>query len=215
VELRRGRRHRHCRGHPARPSRPGVVFASYGRLRDGAPWPGAPGPRWGWHRLSSPWAQRIVVDAGVKPGELVLDIGAGLGSLTEALLGVGARVVAVELHRGRARMLRERFVGQPVTVVQADASDLKLPRRPFRVVANPPFAVVEPLLRRLLAPGSRVYAADLVTSRHAGRRWAGPGAPGAGRWAAELQIVIGRTVPRQAFVPSPPRDAKVLVIRRR
>lgn len=172
-------------------------------------------PRWGWHRLSSPWAQRFVAGAAVEPGELVLDIGAGLGSLTEALLGVGARVVAIELHRGRARVLRERFLGQPVTVVQADASDLRLPRRPFRVVANPPFAVVEPLLRRLLAPGSRMYAADLVISRHTGRRWAGPRAPGAGRWAAEHQIVVGRTVPRQAFVPSPPRDAKVLVIRRR
>ncbi len=99
-------------------------------------------PRWGWHRLHRSWARRVVADAGVMPGELVLDIGAGYGSLTQALVDAGARVVAVELQRQRAQVLRERFAGLPVTVVQADACDLRLPRRPFRVVDNPPFAVV-------------------------------------------------------------------------
>lgn len=176
---------------------------------------GRPRPLWGWHRLSSPWARRIVGGAGVAPGELVLDIGAGGGSLTEALVEAGARVVAVELHRLRARSLRERFEGRPVTVVRADAADLWLPGRPFRVVANPPFAVLDPLLRRLLNRGSRMYAADVVVSRQMARRWAGAGAPGAGRWATEFAVGIGSTVPRHAFVPCPPRDAKVLVVRRR
>lgn len=176
---------------------------------------GQPRPLWGWHRLRSDWARRVVADAGVESGELVLDVGAGHGSLSEALLGAGARVVAVELHQERAAVLRARFAGRPVTVVEADAADLRLPRRPFRVVANPPFAVVEPLLRRLLGHGSRLYAADLVVARHTAGRWSGPGAPGSGRWASEYQLRAGRTVPRHAFVPCPPRDGKVLVVRRR
>lgn len=148
------------------------------------------------------------------PGELVLDIGAGFGTLTECLLQAGVRVVAVELHDQRAGALRDRFAGCPVTVVQADAADLRLPRRPFRVVANPPFAVVKPLLGRLLAPGSRLYAADLVVSWHMAARWVSGDAPGAGRWISTFQASPGAAVPREAFIPAPPRDARVLVIRR-
>jgi 23S rRNA (adenine-N6)-dimethyltransferase len=90
-----------------------------------------------------------------------------------------------------------------------------LPRHPFRVVANPPFAVTSPLLRRLLAPGSRLVAADVVLQRAAARRWADGHAPGAQRWCREFDVRIGRRIPRAAFTPAPAVDATVLVIRRR
>src|SRR5262249_54963846 len=80
----------------------------------------------------------------------------------------------------RVDALRRRFSDRDaVRVVRADASDLRLPRRPFRVVANPPFAITSQLLRRLLAPGSRLTHADLVLQRNAARRWADGRAPGA------------------------------------
>ena len=56
---------------------------------------------WGWHLLTDEWAARIVADAAVRPGELVLDIGAGRGALTAELVERGARVVAVEVHPAR------------------------------------------------------------------------------------------------------------------
>ncbi|MFB9837004.1 rRNA adenine N-6-methyltransferase family protein, partial [Actinoallomurus acaciae] len=96
---------------------------------------------WGWHPLVDEWARRVVEDARVRPGQLVLDIGAGRGALTTHLLAAGARVVAVEAHPGRAAWLRERFAGTGVTVVESDVLDLPLPRRPFRVVAGPPYAI--------------------------------------------------------------------------
>jgi 23S rRNA (adenine-N6)-dimethyltransferase len=163
---------------------------------------------WGWHSLVDEWAGRVVDDAGVRPGQLVLDIGAGRGALTAQLLDAGAQVIAVELHPGRATRLRERFAGDRVTVVQTDALALRLPQRPFRVVANPPYGISSGLLRLLLAPRSRLVAADLVLQRAVVRRYA---ADRPGRW----DLRAGRPLPRRAFRPPPQVDSAVLVVRRR
>jgi 23S rRNA (adenine-N6)-dimethyltransferase len=176
--------------------------------------PGQPGTRWGWHQLDRAWARRLVVEAEVRPGDLVVDAGAGTGALTRPLVAAGARVIAVELNRARAKRLRDAF-GETIVVVQADAGDLRLPRRPFRVIANPPFAAADRLIRRLLAPGSRLLDAHLVVSRSTGRRWSGNRAPGFGRWSAGFTLTVGPAVPRQVFRPAPPRDPVLLRIVRR
>jgi 23S rRNA (adenine-N6)-dimethyltransferase len=149
-----------------------------------------------------------VADAGVRPGELVIDIGAGDGAITAPLVGAGARVLAVELHPGRADRLAARFAGGPVTVLRIDARELRLPARPFRVVASPPYGIGSALLRLLTGPGSRLVAADLVLQRAAVRRWIGGTPP---RWTA----VPGRALPRRAFRVPPRVDSGVLVVRRR
>jgi 23S rRNA (adenine-N6)-dimethyltransferase len=154
-----------------------------------------------------------VAAADIRPGEFVLDVGAGTGALTRHLVDAGAHVVAIELHPARLDALR-RDLGDRVTVVRADAGDLRLPRRPFRVVANPPYAITTALLRRLMARGSRLTRADLVLQGWVARRWADGRAPGAGRWCREFEATVGRRVPRVGFVPRAPGDAAVLVIRR-
>jgi 23S rRNA (adenine-N6)-dimethyltransferase len=172
-------------------------------------------PRWwGWHELDARYAARFVRDAGLPSRSWVLDVGAGTGALTAPLVAAGHHVVAVELHAGRARDLSRTF-GSSVVVVQADARDLRLPRRPFYVVANPPFAAVTALLKRLLAPGSRLVSARLIVPRHDARRWAGPDAPAIGRWRRTFAIEAGAVVPRSTFRPPPPIEARVLSVRRR
>jgi 23S rRNA (adenine-N6)-dimethyltransferase len=170
--------------------------------------------RWGWHRLDARWAERLVRDAELAPGALVLDIGAGTGAIVAPLLAAGASVVAVEAHPGRAQALRERF-GASITVVQVDASDLRLPRRPFHVVANPPFAITSGLLRRLLHPGSRLISARLLLDRRAALRWTSPDAPGRAQWGRRFDVAIGPVVPRSAFRPRPAVDVVRLDITRR
>ena len=168
---------------------------------------------WGWHRLADEWAARIVAEAGVRPGELVLDIGAGEGALTAPLIRAGARVVAVELHPGRAARLRHRF--GDVTVLHADAASLRLPSRPFRVVASPPYGITASLLGLLLAPGTRLVAADLVLQRAVVRKYASGQGPAAARRARTFRVTAGLALPRRAFRPPPQVDSAVLVIRRR
>jgi 23S rRNA (adenine-N6)-dimethyltransferase len=175
---------------------------------------GQPRRPWGWHELEHSWAERIVDAAGICRGDLVLDIGSGNGALVPPLLDRGARVIAVERHAGRAASLSSRY-GSQVIVVRADASDLRLPRRPFRVVANPPFSVTAPLLRRLLHSRSRLVDAHLVLQVQAARRWAGPTAPQAARWQRSYSAVVGMPIPRSAFHPPPHVDCRVLSITRR
>jgi 23S rRNA (adenine-N6)-dimethyltransferase len=155
-----------------------------------------------------------VADAGIRPGQLVVDLGAGDGALTRHLVACGARVIAVELHPARAQRLRSRYADADVTVVQADVAAFRWPRQPFRVVASPPYASGGTVLRALLAPGSRLVAADLVLQRAVVRRYCEGRAPGAGRWSRRWSVAMGRSLPRSAFRPPPQVDSSVLVIRR-
>ena len=173
------------------------------------------GPRpWGWYQLKPEWAEALVADASIPRGAVVLDIGAGTGAITEPLLRTGARVIAIEAHRGRAALLRDRFGGN-IVVVEADAADLRLPKKRYYVVANPPFSVSAALLRRLLQPGSRLLSARLILQHQVARRWAAANAPGAARWSKDFETSLGRRIPRHAFSPRPQVDTRVLAIERR
>ena len=143
----------------------------------------------------------MVDHAGVRAGDVVVDLGAGTGALTAALVTAGARVVAVELHPDRVADLRHRFVGEPVTVVRADVRALRFPRRAFRVVANPPWAAAEGI-RTALLRAPRLVRADLVLPRWLVHRWA----------AGSPRIGVGASIRAEAFTPPAPTGAGVAVI---
>lgn len=147
-------------------------------------------------------------------GDLVLDVGAGSGVIVEELLSRGATVVAVELHPRRAAILRSRFAGQPVTVVQADAADLRLPRQPFKVVANPPFGITTSLLRRITTPHSSLVRASIVLPTWAATRWAAGRGVGGVTSKRTFEFDRGPVVPARAFRPPGPSDAAVPLIQR-
>ena len=157
-----------------------------------------------------------MAEADVRDTDLVIDVGAGTGALTRPLLATGARVVAVELHPGRLDALRRLAAHEPrLTVVRADATDLRLPRRPFRVVSSPPYTGSSALVERLLAPGSRLVAADLVVQRQLARRLVEGRARGSGRWGRRYDVRIVRALPRAAFRQPPRVDSAVLRVARR
>ena len=170
--------------------------------------------RWDWYALDPTWAARMVADAALPAAALVVDIGAGTGSITRGLLDASCRVIAVERHPRRVAQLRAEL-GDEAVVVCADAADLRLLRRPYHVVANPPFSLTSPILKRLLQPGSRLVTAHLIVQEAAARRWASVAAPGARRWSRTFETSLGRPVPRGAFTPRPRVNARVLDIRRR
>jgi 23S rRNA (adenine-N6)-dimethyltransferase len=169
----------------------------------------------GAHFLRPRLAADIVRRSGVGPGDLVLDLGAGLGALTAPLAATGARVVAVEKQPSYARGLARRL-GHTVTVVEGDLLTVPLPRRDFRVVANIPFGTTTALLRRLLDPGaSRLVRADVVVQYGVARKLTGvPGDARTRWWTARYRIRLVRRIPAACFQPPPSVDAALLVVER-
>jgi len=174
----------------------------------------------GRHALRSrAFADELVRDAGILPGTLVLDLGAGSGALTRALADAGARVHAVELDPAALRQLEARFGTDPrVEVVAGDATLVPLPVEPFVVVANLPFAAGTAILRRLLGdphvPLTQLDAIvewGLATKRAA--VW--PSTLLGCTWGAWYELCLVRRVPRTCFAPPPGVDAAVLRATRR
>jgi 23S rRNA (adenine-N6)-dimethyltransferase len=174
----------------------------------------------GQHFLAGSWlAAELVEQAEVGAGDLVVEIGAGTGVLTEALGRRAGRVVAVEYDPRLADRARARLAAYGnVRVLTADALSVPLPRRPFRVVANLPFGSTAAMLRRLLGdPRTRLERADLVVQEQAARRYAArrPATPETIAWGARYELAVGRRLGPSCFRPPPRVGAAVLVARRR
>jgi 16S rRNA (adenine1518-N6/adenine1519-N6)-dimethyltransferase len=116
-----------------------------------------------------------VTDAGVEPDDRVLEVGAGLGSLTVALAEAGCRVVALEVDPRVAEVLREVVFGYPNVVVRVedamrtDWASL-LGRDPWAMVSNLPYNVSVPLLLELLQTVPAIDRYLVMVQREVGER---------------------------------------------
>jgi 23S rRNA (adenine-N6)-dimethyltransferase len=174
----------------------------------------------GRHALRSrAFADELVRDAGVASGSLLLDLGAGGGVLTRALVDAGARVRAVELDPAALRQLRARFRDDPrVAIVEEDAAAVRLPEEPFAVVANLPFAAGTAILRRLLGePRVPLTQLDAIVEwgLAAKRTAVWPSTLLGCTWGAWYELRLVRRVPRACFAPPPSVDAALLRATRR
>jgi 16S rRNA (adenine1518-N6/adenine1519-N6)-dimethyltransferase len=122
--------------------------------------------------------RRIARLSGVGPGDRVVEIGAGLGSLTGALSETGAAVTAVEVDRHLVPVLAS-VVAPGVTVVQADAlrvdwTELLGTEPGWRLVANLPYNVATPLVIRVLEEAPQVSSLLVMVQKEVGERMRPP-----------------------------------------
>ncbi len=174
----------------------------------------------------------IVREAGVEPGDLVLEVGPGVGFLTRALLDAGARVVAVEIDRRlfeivlrlhgahpalkllRADVLASKHTLAPEVLAELPASSA------WRLVANLPYSISGPFLAALddldHPPGTMTV---LVQREVAERIAAGAGTSAYGTLSARLQASfvarVGRPVPPHLFWPRPEVESSLVHLVRR
>lgn len=152
----------------------------------------------------------------MRRGDLVVDIGAGSGMLTAALLRAGARARAIEPDHELAARLRRACPA--AEVVEAEASVRHWPDEPFRVVANLPFAHTTELCRALLAdPGVALRSADLIVEWDVAVKWTRvwPSTVLGVHWGAWYELSLVRRIAPAAFAPVPSVAAAVLRAERR
>lgn len=148
----------------------------------------------------------IAETAGVAPGQVVLEVGPGLGALTRVLLDAGADVWALEKDRGFAAHLTKVFAGEPhIQVIEGDAllwDGLELPPGPVRVIANLPYNVAIPILFRLLELRPFQDFHIMVQKEVAERMQARPGQSAYG----VLTVQLGMKVRAETVLEVPPRS---------
>ncbi len=145
----------------------------------------------------------------------VVELGAGDGAITTALLTRGLSVTAVELDPRAAARLRSR-VGGRARVLQSDLLAFDPGPRPHHVIANVPFGITTPLLRRLVTQRGWHTAVLLLQWEVARKRAAVGGATMfTASWWPWYEFALAGRVPARAFVPRPAVDGGILVMRRR
>jgi 16S rRNA (adenine1518-N6/adenine1519-N6)-dimethyltransferase len=186
----------------------------------------SPRKRLGQHFLADPnIVRKIVAMAGVGPGDRVLEIGAGTGTLTRALAGTGARVVAYEVDPALGPVLEEATAGvEGVELRLRDAMG-----EPFAEVlegsgwvlaANLPYNVGTPLLLDLLQHVPQIVRFVVMVQKEVADRLAAP--PGSRTYGlpsvvAALYAIPGERFPvsRRVFIPPPAVDSVAMLLFRR
>lgn len=185
----------------------------------------APKKSFGQNFLDAPAVCEAIAGACVHDGEVgrypVVEWGAGLGSLTEALVPRARRVIAVERDRDLVPTLGELFApaiaAGALEVVEGDAQTVPLPAEPFVLAGNLPYQITGQLLRRATEHRERlVRAVFMVQLEVADRVCARPDDDAYGALSvfaqAAFRVSRVRKVPPGAFVPPPRVHSAVIAL---
>jgi 16S rRNA (adenine1518-N6/adenine1519-N6)-dimethyltransferase len=164
--------------------------------------------------------RRIVRLSGVASGDHVVEVGAGLGSLTLALAETGAEVTAVEVDPAVLSVLREQVEPRGVRVVEGDALTLDWDEllelaSSWSMVANLPYNVAVPLVVRVLEAAPRIALLLVMVQQEVGERLAAsPGDAAYGAVSVKVAYWASATVvarvPPSVFIPRPKVESVVV-----
>ena len=175
--------------------------------------------------ISEDVVRRIAAAAELAEGDAVLEIGPGIGTLTQALAETGADVTAVELDRRLLPVLDKTLEGYSnVRVINADVLELNVNEamggKTFKVAANLPYYITTPIIFALLEkklPVERMVV--MVQKEVAERMTAAPGGKEYGALSVAMQYYtepeLAFIVPPDCFIPRPSVDSAVVVCKNR
>lgn len=182
-----------------------------------------PKPRkWlGQHFLTDPRILGRIADVlEITSDDTVVEIGPGRGALTEQLLLRAKRVVAIEIDRDLAKLLREKYAGdERVTIIESDVLDVNLGEAaggPYLVAGNVPYNITTPILFHALEHPRAERAVYLVQREVAERVIAEPASENYGALSVNLQALataeLSFRVSAGAFTPPPKVESAVMKI---
>jgi 16S rRNA (adenine1518-N6/adenine1519-N6)-dimethyltransferase len=166
-------------------------------------------------------ARWIVDQANLSTDDHVLEIGPGLGALTEFALAKGAHVLAIEKDSRLVRFLREKFAGEKVEIVHADAlkfdTRILYAQRRVKLLGNLPYYISSQLLIKFLEYPSPISLTLLMLQKELAKRLeASPRTSDYGALSLQIQlhsrVEYLRTVPATVFLPRPDVDSALVRI---
>jgi 16S rRNA (adenine1518-N6/adenine1519-N6)-dimethyltransferase len=175
-----------------------------------------PKKKWGQNFLRNRGAvEKIVAAVDAAPDEIVVEIGPGEGALTEKLVALPNRVVAVEIDPQLEARLRAKF-GDRLELRNEDALEAALPETPFRAVGNLPYNVGTPILRRVIADPNCRRAVFMLQKEVADRVTAKPGTEPYGYLTLYVEAYASAksimTLEPKSFYPPPKVRSAVVVL---
>ena len=175
----------------------------------------------GQHWLKDRLILEAIADfADIQPTDTVLEIGAGLGTLTSVLLDRADRVVSVEFDRELAKKLPGQFPGKNLQVENADILSFDLTQLPlgYKVVANVPYYITSKIIQTLSVSANPASVAVLLVQKEVAERLAAKqGDMSILALSAQIfwEVSLGSVVGAEWFTPAPKVDSQVIVMRRR
>jgi len=172
-----------------------------------------------WLR-DEPTLQAICRAADLQTTDVVLEIGPGLGTLTNYLVKLSSQVIAVELDEALARKLADRLQVSNLEIKHQDILRFDFTQLPskYKVVANIPYYLTSNLIRILSeTPNPPTMAVLLIQKEVAERLSAKPGNMSILAVTAQFywQVDLGQFVPAELFTPPPKVDSQIVILRRR
>jgi len=166
--------------------------------------------------------EAIVRDSGVTPDDVVLEVGAGEGVLTERLADIVSKVHVIEIDRGLEPGLTETMARPNVDLIWADAVKYDfslLDPAPTAMVANLPYSVAAPVILETAFSLPTIRSWNVMVQKEIGDRLrAGPGTKTYGAPSVLIQLAGEvrqvRKVSRTVFRPQPRVDSAIIAIRR-
>ncbi len=164
--------------------------------------------------------ESICDDADVQSSDTILEIGPGLGTLTQELVKRSKQVIAVEFDQQLAEQLLSRVKADNLEVVSQDilSFDFTIPPADYKVVANIPYYLTSNLIRVISeTPNQPKVVAILVQKEVAQRVVAKPGDMSILSVTAQFywEVSLGKEVKAELFTPPPKVDSQVLILKRR
>ncbi len=181
----------------------------------------APKKSLGQHWLYDADSLSAMADAAnIRPEDTVLEIGPGLGTLTEVLTKRAKQVIAVEFDEKLATSLPQKVKATNLKVVIQDILGFDFTALPtgYKLAANIPYYLTSNLIRVISeTPNPPTMAALLVQKEVAERVTAGPGQMSILSVTAQFywEVSLGREVPAHLFTPPPKVDSQILILKRR